>query len=284
MLLPTMLIYCVFLIVPIFIAVYYSLTNYSGLGAATFVGLKNYKLMLADKLFAVALKDTLQVLIICAVLLFVLSFCVALLLNKEYKGSVFVKAVVFAPYVIAPILIGIIWSYMLNPNYGLINSILRSVGLDALAIEWIGGMKYSPLSYAIVFTWQVLGFHATIFIAGLKNVPSELYEAATIDGAGSLRQVFSITIPMLKETMIINMVLIITGVFKIYELVVQLTGGGPAHQSELLVSYMYYTVFTSRRYGYGMAIATVVLTLSVLGSFMYIRITSKKQRKEWMSA
>jgi raffinose/stachyose/melibiose transport system permease protein len=92
--------------------------------------------------------------------------------------------------------------------------------------------------------------------------------------------VFSITIPMIKETIIINFVLIITGVFKIYELVYQLTNGGPAHQSEVLVSYMYYTVFTSRRYGYGMAIATVVLLLSVVGSFMYIRLSSRKQRRE----
>ena len=277
---PTFLIYTAFLIVPIFIAIYYSMTNYSGIGKAVFVGLKNYKLMLSDKLFLVALKDTGILLAICVLLLFVLSFIVALLLNKDFRGGAIVKAIVFAPYVIAPILVGIIWTYLLNPNYGLFDSFFRLIGLDKLAIEWIGGTKWSPVAYAIVFTWQVLGFHATIFLAGIKTIPADLYEAAQIDGAGKLRRVFSITIPLLKETIIINSVLIITGVFKIYELVYQLTNGGPAHQSEVLVSYMFYTVFTSRRYGYGMAIATIVLLLSVVGSFMYIRLSSQKQRKE----
>lgn len=280
LLLPTVLIYTVFLIAPIFIAIYYSMTDYTGIGKAVFAGLKNYRLMFSDKLFLIALKDTAILLAACVLLLYVLSFCIALLLNRDFRGGAFVKAIVFAPYVIAPILVGIIWSYVLNPNYGLVNSVLHATGIDKLAVEWIGGTKWSPISYAIVFTWQVLGFHATIFLAGLKNISQDLYEAAEIDGAGSLRRIFAITIPMLKETLIINMVLVITGVFKIYELVYQLTGGGPAHQSEVLVSYMYNTVFTSRRYGYGMAIATVVLALSIIGSFMYIRISSRKQRKE----
>ena len=156
---------------------------------------------------------------------------------------------------------------------------MRKIGWDVLAIEWIGGLKWSPLSLAIVFTWQVLGFHATIFLSGIKTIPDDIYEASAIDGANGLQKIFFITIPMLKETIIINTVLVITGAFKIYELVYQLTGGGPTHQSELLTSYMYFTVFTSRRYGYGMAIAVVILVLSIAGSFAYIRITSKKQRR-----
>lgn len=107
-----------------------------------------------------------------------------------------------------------------------------------------------------------------------------MYEAGAIDGANAIQRLFYITIPMLKETIIINTVLIITGVFKIYELVYQLTGGGPAHQSELLTSYMYFTVFSSRRYGYGMAIAVAILALSIAGSFTYIKITTQKQRRD----
>lgn len=103
-------------------------------------------------------------------------------------------------------------------------------------------------------------------------------EACDIDGANWLQRLLYVTIPMLKETFIINIVLVVTGVFKIYELVYQMTGGGPAHQSELLTSYMYFTVFTSRRYGYGMAIAIAILLLSILGAFSYIKITTRKQR------
>lgn len=166
-------------------------------------------------------------------------------MNVNFKGNAFFKMIVFAPYVIAPIIIGIIWGYLLNPNYGMVNSFLQRIGLDVLAIEWIGGRKWSPLSLAIVFTWQMLGFHGTIFLSGIKTISGEIYEACAIDGANGLQKIFYITIPMLKETIIINTVLIVTGVFKIYELVYQMTGGGPAHQSELLTSYMYFTVFTS---------------------------------------
>lgn len=279
MLLPTLLIYTVFIVIPVLVAVYYSFTDYSGLGKAVYSGLENYSRMFHDKLFLVALKNTLLVLVFSLVFLLVGSFLVALLMNKDFKGNAFFKMIVFSPYVIAPIIIGIIWGYILNPNYGLLNSFLRKIGWDVLAIEWIGGLKWSPLSLAIVFTWQVLGFHATIFLSGIKTIPDDIYEASAIDGANGLQKIFFITIPMLKETIIINTVLVITGAFKIYELVYQLTGGGPTHQSELLTSYMYFTVFTSRRYGYGMAIAVVILVLSIAGSFAYIRITSKKQRR-----
>ena len=267
MLLPTLMIYAVFIIIPVFIAIYYSFTDYSGLGKASFVGIKNYIAMFHDKLFLIALKNTFLVLLFSVIFLIIGSFMAALLMNKNFHGNAFFKMVIFAPYVIAPIIIGIIWGYILNPNYGLVNSVLRKIGLDMLAIEWIGGTKWSPL-----------GFHGTIFLSGIKAIPGDIYEACDMDGANLLQRLFYVTIPMLKETFIINIVLAVTGVFKIYELVYQMTGGGPAHESELLTSYMYFTVFTSRRYGYGMAIAVAILLLSILGSFSYIKITTRKQR------
>ncbi len=280
MLIPTLLTYSIFIIIPVFIAVYYSFTQYSGLGKAKFIGVGNYIRMFGDKLFLIALRNTLLVLALSTVFLLIGSFLTALIMNVGFKGNAFFKMIVFAPYVIAPIIIGIIWGYILNPNYGMLNSVLRGLGLDVLAIEWIGGTKWSPLSFALIFTWQMLGFHATIFLSGIKTIPGEMYEASAIDGANGLQRAFFITIPMLKETIIINTVLIVTGVFKIYELVYQMTGGGPAHQSELLTSYMYFTVFTSRRYGYGMSIAVVILAFSVIGSFSYIRIAARKKGNE----
>ena len=280
MVLPTLIIYAVFIIVPVFVAIYYSFTDYSGLGKAGFVGIQNYTRMFHDTLFLIALRNTVVVLICSVVFLLAGSFLTALLMNVSFRGNAFFKMVVFAPYVIAPIIIGIIWGYLLNPNYGLVNSVLRTLGLDPLAIEWMGGTKWSPLALAIVFTWQFLCVHPTIFLSGIKTIPGDIYEACSIDGANAVQRLFYVTIPMLKETFIINIVLIVTGVFKIYELVYQMTGGGPAHQSELLTSYMYFTVFSSRRYGYGMAIAVAILVLSIIGSFSYIKITTRKQRSE----
>ena len=119
MLLPTLMIYAVFIIIPVFIAFYYSFTDYSGLGKASFVGIKNYVAMFHDKLFLIALKNTFLVLLFSVIFLIVGSFMAALLMNKNFHGNAFFKMVIFAPYVIAPIIIGIIWGYILNPNYGL---------------------------------------------------------------------------------------------------------------------------------------------------------------------
>lgn len=276
---PALLIYGIFLIFPIVVAAYYSFTDFSGIGKENLVGLENYTRMFGDRLFLISLKNTALVLLCSFFMILIFSFFVAYLLNKSFVGNSVSKAMIFSPYVIAPIIVGVIWGFILNPQFGLLNTILRSIGFDNLAWEWIGGKSLTPVAIAIVFTWQVLGFHATIFLAGMKTISSDIYEAASIDGANRRQTIFLITIPLLKETIIMNVVLIITGVFKIYELVYQLTGGGPNHLSEVLISYMYYTVFTSSRYGYGMAIAVFVLILSIVFSFSYIQISNKRNKR-----
>ena len=275
---PAFLVYTLFLIIPIGVTVYYSFTDFSGIGKESFIGFQNYERMFDDKLFFISLKNTLIVLLVSTVILIAVSFLVALMLNREFKGNNVAKAMIFSPYIIAPIIAGTIWMFILNPEFGLINEFLEKIGLGALKQEWIGGKTLSPWSVGFVFSWQVLGFHATIFLAGMKMIPGDIYEAASIDGASRTQQTWFVTIPMLKETFVINVVLMITGALKIFELVYQLTGGGPNHLSDVLVSYMYYVVFTSSQYGYGIAIAVFILAVSILGSFLYIRSAQRNNR------
>lgn len=275
---PAFLVYTLFLIIPIGVTVYYSFTDFSGIGKESFIGFQNYERMFDDKLFFISLKNTLIVLLVSTVILIAVSFLVALMLNREFKGNNVAKAMIFSPYIIAPIIAGTIWMFILNPEFGLINEFLEKIGLGALKQEWIGGKTLTPWSVGFVFSWQVLGFHATIFLAGMKMIPGDIYEAASIDGASMTQQTWFVTIPMLKETFVINVVLMITGALKIFELVYQLTGGGPNHLSDVLVSYMYYVVFTSSQYGYGMAIAVFILAVSILGSFLYIRSAQRNNR------
>lgn len=275
---PAFLVYTLFLIIPIGVTVYYSFTDFSGIGKESFIGFQNYERMFDDKLFFISLKNTLIVLLVSTVILISVSFLVALMLNRAFKGNNVAKAMIFSPYIIAPIIAGTIWMFILNPEFGLINEFLEKIGLGALKQEWIGGKTLTPWSVGFVFTWQVLGFHATIFLAGMKMIPGDIYEAASIDGASRTQQTWFVTIPMLKETFVINVVLMITGALKIFELVYQLTGGGPNHLSDVLVSYMYYVVFTSSQYGYGMAIAVFILAVSILGSLLYIRSAQRNNR------
>lgn len=274
---PTLIVYSVFIILPIGIAVWYSFTKYSGIGKATFVGLENYVRLLKDKVFWVSLKNTMIIFVLAFVLLLTISFLIALLLNNKLKGTDFAKALIFSPAIIAPIIVGIIWVYILDPNVGIINSILDALHLDFLKQKWIGGETLSPYSIAFIYFWQQLGYLVTIFIAGLKMIPEEVLEAVKLDGASTMQKIRYVIIPMMRSTISTVAVLIITGVFKIFEIVQQTTGGGPNHLSETLVTYSYSTTFTSGNYGYGMSLATVTFVLSLIITGIYSFLTRERE-------
>lgn len=281
MIMPAVILFTVFFLAPIFISVYYSFTDFSGIGAAKFIGFKNYQVLLKDKFFFIALKNTFIILIGITITILPLSFIVALLLEKPFRGSGVVQSIIFAPNVIAPILVGLIWLFILDPKMGMINAILRSIGLSDYQQQWIGGKTLTPYSVAFVYLWQVLGFYTTINMAGLRSIPADIYEAAEIDGANYFQRIRKITIPMMKNTIVINTILIITGGFKIFETVKQLTNGGPNHMSDVLVTYMYDTTFTSSRYGYGMAVATVSFVLCLIFSIIYlVNVGKSLEQKE----
>ncbi len=281
MIMPAVILFTVFFLAPIFISVYYSFTDFSGIGAAKFIGFKNYQVLLKDKFFFIALKNTFIILIGITITILPLSFIVALLLEKPFRGSGAVQSMIFAPNVIAPILVGLIWLFILDPKMGMINAILRSIGLSDYQQQWIGGKTLTPYSVAFVYLWQVLGFYTTINMAGLRSIPADIYEAAEIDGANYFQRIRKITIPMMKNTIVINTILIITGGFKIFETVKQLTNGGPNHMSDVLVTYMYDTTFTSSRYGYGMAVATVSFVLCLIFSIIYlVNVGKSLEQKE----
>lgn len=262
LILPTLLVFLAYIIAPIFIATYYSFTEFSGIGQATFVGLSNFERLLNDPIFIKSLENTIIVLLVTIMIVIPGAFLLSLLLNRGIKGISIMRAMNYSPSIIAPIVAGLIWVFILDPHIGLLNVLLNEIGLTQLALEWIGGDTLTPFSVAIVQSWQSLGYIATIFLAGLTQIPEELYEAAEIDGASGFQKMINITIPMLNETFKMNLILVITLVFKIFETVIQLTGGGPNHLSEVLVTYMYYTTFTAGEYGYGMAIAVVTLIIT----------------------
>lgn len=276
LLIPTLLVYSVYIILPIAIAIYYSFTKYSGIGKPKFTGLKNYIRLFQDQLFWSSFKNTMVMFILAFVLLLTLSFLIALLLNNKLKAVDFSKAMIFSPAIIAPIIVGIIWVYILDPNIGIINNVLDAIGADSLKQTWIGGEKLSPYSIAIIYFWQQLGYLVTIFIAGLKMIPTDVLEAVKIDGANTIQEIRYVTIPMMRTTISTVAVLIITGVFKIFEIVQQTTGGGQNHLSETLVTYSYAQTFSSSDYGYGMSLATVTFLISLIITAIYTTVTRER--------
>lgn len=277
MLLPTLLIYVVYMIAPIGVAVGYSFTKYTGIGKAKFNGFDNYIRLFKDATFLVSLKNTLIIFVVAFILLVVVSFAVALLLNARLKYSDMAKAFIFSPAIIAPIIVGIIWVFIFDPKVGLVNSFLNMIKLSGFTQQWIGGETLTPYSVAFIYFWQQLGYLATIFVAGLKMIPEELFEASEVDGANAAQRLFSIIIPQMRPTISTVSVLIITGTFKIFEVVQQLTNGGPNHLSETLVTYSYSKTFSNGEYGYGMSIATATFILSLIITALYTKFTSTKE-------
>jgi raffinose/stachyose/melibiose transport system permease protein len=272
MIAPAVIVFTVFLAYPVGYSLWFSFTNFVGFGTPHFVGAKNYITLAKDPIFWSSLHNTFIILVISVVILIPGAFLLAMLLRQKIPGAGALRAFVFAPAIIAPILVGLIWVFILDPKLGLINQILGRLGIIHPPV-WIGGNTLTPYSVALVFIWSSLGFAMTIFYAGLQVLPTDVMEASRIDGATGLQQMRYVTVPMMRETFAIVTVLIVTNVFKIFELVYQLTDGGPVHRSDVLVSYMYFITFTVQQYGPGMALAVIITILGAIVSIglLYIR-------------
>jgi raffinose/stachyose/melibiose transport system permease protein len=276
MIAPAFIVFSLFIAYPVGYSLWYSFTNFVGFGTPHFVGAKNYVTLAKDPIFWSTLHNTFIILVLSVVVLIPSAFLLAMLLQRKILGVGILRALIFAPAIIAPILVGLIWVFILDPKLGLINNVLSLFGITHPPV-WIGGDTLTPYSVSLVFIWSSLGFAMTIFYAGLQVLPADVMEASRIDGATGFQQMRYVMVPMMRETFAIVTVLIITNVFKIFELVYQLTGGGPVHRSEVLVSYMYYITFTVQRYGPGMALAVIITVLGAIFSIGYLLILRERR-------
>lgn len=271
MIAPAVIAFSLFVAYPVIYSLGFSFTKFQGFGVPEWIGLDNYIALGNDPFFWQSLQNTVIILIVSIALLIPSSFALALLLRRRLAGGGTLRALVFGPAIIAPILVGLIWVFILDPKIGLLNRILAVFGIAP--VDWIGGDTLTPYAVSLVFIWSSIGFAMTIFYAGLQQLPADVMEASALDGATGLQQLRFVTVPMMRETFAIVTILMITNVFKIFELVYMLTGGGPVHRSETLVSYMYFVTFTNQQYGYGMALAVIITLLGAAVSVGYLALS-----------
>lgn len=253
----------------------YSLTNYTGLVGYTFSGFRNFILLFQDKIFLMAVKNVGIMLLIIVPVSIPFSFLLAWIINTKFIGNSAAKTIFFTPYIIAPIAVGLVFMFVFSPSSGLINTLLRILGFEEFQPIWIGGLHLTPVSASIVNIWSGVGYYMAIFLAGMKMIPDELYEACRIDGASKLQEIFHITIPMLTDSFKIVLIFLITNTIKIYESIFMLSGGGPSHRSESIISLMNNIIFVQGRYGYGMTIAIVQLVASILLSLFLMNLIAR---------
>ena len=260
-LLPALLLFCGVLIAPIGASAYFSLFDWKGIGPKTFIGLANYKELFTSNSigFMKALRNSLLLAALSVGLQ--LALALALTLGKSIKGERMFLSVYFMPVLISTVVIGQLWLKIYNPDYGILNVFLRSIGLEKWTRIWLG-KKETALGAVLVPTlWQYVGYHMLLLYAGVKSVPGELREAAMLDGATDGQINRFIVLPYIKPILRISVIFAVTGSLKSYDLIYVLTNGGPLHATEVPSTLMISMLFLRNRYGMGSTIAVMLIIL-----------------------
>ena len=258
---PAFLVYTAFGLFPLLYNIYLSLFKTDLLQDKVFVGLKNYMNLFHDQFFQMALKNALIWTAACYIAQVGGGLLLAYILFQKIRGAHFFQTLFFMPSVICGTAIGLLWTFIYHPDYGLLNSALRAVGLEAYCHTWLSDEKTVLPALAVICMWQFIGYHMVIQLSGMKNIDPSLFEAAAIDGASKWQQFTQIILPLLKNILKIDSVLIVTSCLKTYDIIAVTTSGGPSHASEMLVTYMYSQGFRSLKFGYSSAIAVILLIL-----------------------
>jgi ABC-type sugar transport system permease subunit len=274
--LPALIIYISVIVFPVFYSLYVSLHKWNGIGEMEFIGLSNYvKLITQDDIFLIAIKNNAIWIVLTVAFITAISLGFAVILNKQFKGRTFFRGFFYFPAVIAPIAVAIIWRWIYNPNIGFINEFFGAIGLD-FKQNWISNPETSLYAIFIAALWQGIGQPMIIFLAGLQTVPVEVLEAATIDGAGSVRKFIHVTIPMMKETFIIVLATLIVAALKVFDVIQGLTGGGPNNSTQMLSTYMYSQTFKYANVGTGTAISVIMVLIMIFIIVPYVSFTAKE--------
>jgi multiple sugar transport system permease protein len=275
---PFLVFYVLFLILPLVLAIIFSLFNTSLVlpGLGRWVGLHNYGNLFADSFFWSSMWHTVLFTLVSTPVLVILSLLLALGVHRHRHGQWFFRLAFFLPYILPSAVISLIWIWMYEPGYGLIDSALQWVGLGPA--PWLSSTSLALYSIVIVTVWWTIGFNFILFLAGLQEIPSNLYEAAAMDGASTWTQIRRITVPMLGRTMTLVTVLQIIASLKIFDQVYLITGGGPNFSSRVALEYIYDTGFTTSRIGYASAASLVLFVVIAIIGFAWLALVRRQER------
>ena len=280
---PSLLLTLYFTVYPTIRAFLLSLTNSTmlSMGRVKFVGLANYRDMLHDQRFLQALGNTAKLLVVVPAVTLTVSLILAFILVQcKLREKAFYRTLFFFPSILSLTVDGIIWSFIFHPTMGILNSLLKALGLDALAIAWTGNPHTALWCVAAVLVWQAAGYYMVMHIAAMDSISSEIYEAATIDGANAVDKFFRITLPLIKNIIGITYVLSLSGTLALsYTLSRVMTSGGPNYASTVLLQYIYKMGMDNGSFGYAMAMTVFTTVLSVLLSAASRMLTGREEKE-----
>ncbi len=268
---PALLIFFVFTLLPLLIGVGLSVVSWDGITPLRLVGLQNYVDVFHDSEFWAAVVHNAIYAVGTVVGKLSLALILAVLLNRALPGRAVFRTVFFLPVVLSVVVVGLIWNWVYDYNFGLVNGILGFIGLGSLKQDWLGSTGLALGALIVVDIWKWFGFHMVINLAGLQSIPAELYEAARIDGATGWQSFWRITLPLLQPVTAINVTLATLGAFNVFDLVYVITQGGPAGATNVATLDIYTQAFQFYHFGYAAAMSFVLLALVSVVSLVLLR-------------
>jgi raffinose/stachyose/melibiose transport system permease protein len=273
---PALVLFVGFVLVPIGVAVWYSLHQWDGFGPLTdFVGLRNYRRALSDTVFQHAVLHNLTFAGLTLVIQLPLALALAFLLNRRLRGRALLRLVVFAPYVLSEAITAVVWLLLLQPD-GFVDEALRAVGLGGLVHQWLADSSIVLYTLFLVITWKYIGFGIILLLAGLQSIPPELKEAAALDGASSWKTSRFIVLPLLGPTIRIWIFLGIIGSLQLFDVVWIMTLGGPANASATMATYLIDRGFRRYEFGYGSAVSVILFAICFAFALLYQRYALRR--------
>lgn len=280
--LPGMLWYSLIVLVPVVLAVYYGFFEWAGGSKKQFIGFNNFIAVIEDQVFLQSLKNNIFLTVVCLIGQIGIAFILAIMLNGRFaRWKSFHRTMSYFPAVLSAVIIGFIWNLIYDYNYGLLNTFLKLLGNQDKVQAWLNNDKLVLWLVAVPLVWQYIGYYMIIIMSALSSVDPQIFEVAEIDGASGWKKAVYITLPMVKNTLIVCVTLCIAGNMKIFDLIYAMTGGGPGTASSVMAMYAYKTSFLSYKMGYGSAMSIVILvvSLALVGGCrgLLLRFTKEKE-------
>lgn len=275
MILPAYTIFTVFILIPVFMVLYYSFTNYNLYSAPDFVGLKNYMKAFRDRNFIVSVKNTMFYAVITLTLQLSLGLFLAVLLYRKSRLIPVFRTAIYLPHVMSMVCVSMVWLWIFDANFGLLNIILKALGLPIQ--KWLLDPNLAMPCVIAVSIWKGMGYSMVIFLSGLTGIPASLYEAAELDGAGAIKKFTKITWPLLQPTTFFLVVTGIVNCFAVFEQVNILTNGGPLKRTTTVVHQIYQSAFLEFKMGYASSLSVLLLAFSLCITLFLFRFGNKGQ-------
>jgi len=270
--------YAIFVLWPLAQSSWYSLTKWNALSDPIFIGLDNFVRAMSDPNFIRAFQNTAIWLIVAVTVPTILGLLLAVLLDRPLRGSRVYKSAFYMPITLSLVVVGQVWIWIYQPNWGLLNSVLTALGLEEMTRAWLGDPQTALIAVIVAWCWQQTALALILYLAALTTVPKDLLEAAAIDGANGRQQFLRIIVPLLRPASVVVIALAVINTLKGFDIVFILTKGGPFHMSTNLAMFMYSETFLKYQFGYGAAVAVALFILAIIVIVIYFRQVRASER------